>query len=208
MQFEICLRKLAKSSYWQNIYKSSKESNIFLFENQCNYSGLQHLFLYWLHVYSLLEKELAEKSWENLNRNVLDDLILLPENTHSDFAVDTLWILQMALKGELIRVPEVLYHKRLLSGSASQMRIEDKLNAWFEHCKDCSKIILREGFEREELILLLQSAKSRLSGSNYPLWGYREFLNIGKDQQDLLIKNLEKSINTLDTIENKPKRNS
>jgi len=72
MLIEKQIRKLARSSYWQNIYRASKESNgIILFENSSNLSGLQNLFLYWLKIYSLLYDELASKEWENLDTEVI-----------------------------------------------------------------------------------------------------------------------------------------
>lgn len=74
MNLESYIRKLSCSSYWQQIYKSSKEcSGIHLFENKTNISGLQCLFLYWLQVYNLLYTELAQKSWQVLDIDVIND---------------------------------------------------------------------------------------------------------------------------------------
>lgn len=68
------IRKLARSSYYQNLYISSKESNnIQLFDNTFNFSGLQVLFLYWLRVYSMLFDELAQSKWKYLDEKVLED---------------------------------------------------------------------------------------------------------------------------------------
>lgn len=67
------IRKLARSSYWQEIYKSSKEINgISLFENNYNFSGLQYLFLYWLRIYNMLYTELSEKEWTILDEQVIE----------------------------------------------------------------------------------------------------------------------------------------
>ena len=74
MKLEEQLRQLARSSYWQEIYHSSKScSGIYLFENQTNFSGIQYLFLYWLHVYSMLYEELGKLEWENLDEKVIKD---------------------------------------------------------------------------------------------------------------------------------------
>ena len=74
MNLDQQIRLLARSSYWQEIYKSSKEcSGIRLFENQINFSGLQYLFLYWLKVYNMLYNELYSLEWENLDDKVLKD---------------------------------------------------------------------------------------------------------------------------------------
>ena len=47
-----------------------------------------------------------------VDRKKISDFLFLSENNPSNFAIDTIWNLQMALKGELVRVHEVLYHKR------------------------------------------------------------------------------------------------
>jgi hypothetical protein len=66
------IRKLARSVYWQNIYRTAKELNIHLFENQSNFSGLQSLFLFWLNVYETLYSELSNKEWKYLDSKVID----------------------------------------------------------------------------------------------------------------------------------------
>ena len=74
MKLEEQIRQMARSSYWQEIYNTSKNcSGIYLFENQSNFSGIQYLFLYWLRVYSMLYEELAQLRWENLDEKVIKD---------------------------------------------------------------------------------------------------------------------------------------
>ena len=74
MTLEDNIRKLAQSSYWQEIYQSSQKCNgIYLFENTRNFSGLQTLFLYWLRVYEMLYDELYSLEWENLDEYVIQD---------------------------------------------------------------------------------------------------------------------------------------
>jgi hypothetical protein len=76
MYLERYVRDLAKSFYWQKLYSSSQTNNgIHVFENQTNFSGIQVLFLYWLQVYHLLYTELAQKEWENLSEEVINDNI-------------------------------------------------------------------------------------------------------------------------------------
>jgi len=67
------IRKLARSSYYQNLYNSAKELNIKLFENDTNHSGLQATFLYWLRVYDLLYTEMGQKEWKYLDEKVIED---------------------------------------------------------------------------------------------------------------------------------------
>lgn len=74
MRLEYYIRSLARSPYWQEIYRSSKEcSGIHLFENNTNLSGLQYMFLYWLRVYDLLYSELSQKQWQVLDMDVIND---------------------------------------------------------------------------------------------------------------------------------------
>jgi len=74
MSFEHNLRYLAKSNFWQTLYRSSKEiTGINLFDNISNFSGLQVIFLYWLKVYDMLYTELSQKEWDNLSEKVIQD---------------------------------------------------------------------------------------------------------------------------------------
>ncbi len=74
MNLENQIRILARSSYWQEIYHSSKECSVInLFENNSNFSGIQWLFLYWLRIYSMLYEELSRLEWENLDMSVIKD---------------------------------------------------------------------------------------------------------------------------------------
>lgn len=73
MDIEKMIRKLARSTFYQNIYRSCKELNLNLFENDRNFSGLQSLFLYWLSVYDLLYSELNMKEWKYLDEKVIND---------------------------------------------------------------------------------------------------------------------------------------
>ena len=74
MKLEKQIRKLARSSYYQELYNTSlKCSGIYLFENKTNFSGTQYLFLYWLRVYSMLYEELGKLEWENLDIKVIED---------------------------------------------------------------------------------------------------------------------------------------
>ena len=74
MDIEKQIRQIAKSIFWQNIYKSAKEiGSIQLFENTSNFSGLQNLFLFWLSVYESLYSDLIQKEYKYLDDKVIDD---------------------------------------------------------------------------------------------------------------------------------------
>jgi len=66
------LRQLARSSYYQSLYKASKENGIKLFENDTNLSGLQVVFLYWLSLYDFLYDTLARKEYDFLTEKYID----------------------------------------------------------------------------------------------------------------------------------------
>ncbi len=68
------LRKLARSSHWQNLYSSSKEINsVYLFDNTINFSGIQLRFLYWLSIYAMLTEEIMKHEDDWLSKAVIED---------------------------------------------------------------------------------------------------------------------------------------
>lgn len=74
MRLEFYIRSLARSPYWQEIYRSSKEcSGVHLFDNNTNISGPQYIMLYWSRVYDLLYTELSQKMWPVLDLDVIKD---------------------------------------------------------------------------------------------------------------------------------------
>jgi hypothetical protein len=73
MNIEKQIRVLARSTFYQNLYKTAKEiGSIRLFENVTNLSGLQNLFLFWLSVYESLYTDLAQKEWKYLDEKVIE----------------------------------------------------------------------------------------------------------------------------------------
>lgn len=74
MDIESNIRKLARSSYWQNIFQASKENGgIHLFENLTNFSGLQSTFLYWLGIYSTIYDDLIKHENNFLTEKYIKD---------------------------------------------------------------------------------------------------------------------------------------
>ena len=54
------LRKLAQSNRWQTLYSRAKEiSGLHLFDNICDFSKIQILFLKWLEAYHSMYVDLA-----------------------------------------------------------------------------------------------------------------------------------------------------
>ena len=148
-----------------------------------------------------------------VNREMISDLLLIPENDSHTLGSAIIWTLQMALKGELIRVPEVLYHKRLHDDSVcAQMSTEYKSRAWMEHCVDCLKIILRQEFKQEEFVRLTEAYKSRLDQAVYPVrHKLLVYLNktkllvyLNKKERASLVKTFEKKVVALSEAEYAP----
>lgn len=74
MNIESQIRKLARSVYYQNLYKAAKElGTIHIFENISNFSGLQTLFLFWLNIYETLYSDLAHKEYKYLDNMVIEN---------------------------------------------------------------------------------------------------------------------------------------
>ena len=53
------VRALAKTSYWQTVYSSSKELGFQLFDNKNKFSDLQLLFLNYLGFYATINMDIA-----------------------------------------------------------------------------------------------------------------------------------------------------
>jgi len=67
MNLDSQIRKLARSVYWQNLYRSSKDAyGIGLFKNTANFSSVQVNFLYWLQIYDMLYTELQKQEWGSI----------------------------------------------------------------------------------------------------------------------------------------------
>jgi len=90
IDLDLQLRNLAKSPYWQSLYIASKKSNIQLFENTSNFSGIQVRLLYWLEVYRGLYEELSTFEDNLLTENVINnnfrcDCYLIYRNKKQEF---------------------------------------------------------------------------------------------------------------------------
>jgi hypothetical protein len=74
MNIEQNIRALARTSHWQNLYKSAKEiPNFNFFENKDNLSAIQASFLFWLRLYSSLYEELFNDESPYLTEKVIED---------------------------------------------------------------------------------------------------------------------------------------
>jgi len=120
---------------------------------------------------------------------------LLDHNPFDDFAEDTVWLLKLALQGDLIRVPELLYRKRATKGGARRQwptRSNDKerqFAAWEHHCFELAVLVLRSDFSAEQRKLLVRAIIRRLlnEGTNVGPLPPAESL-LGAGEQDEYVK--------------------
>ena len=74
MNIETQIRKLARSSYWLCLYRSSKEiSSISLFDNCNHISGIQSMFLFWLKAYDSIYENMSNKDFDFLDEEYIKD---------------------------------------------------------------------------------------------------------------------------------------
>ena len=59
MNIYTSIRELAKTNKWQNLFSASKDiSSIHLFRNVIDFSKLQELFLEYLYIYDIVQKDI------------------------------------------------------------------------------------------------------------------------------------------------------
>lgn len=114
-----------------------------------------------------------------VRRGVAGDRLFLTHNRHKDLSLDTLWVLQMAMQGEIVRVPQVLYKKRYLARSAhwgwQQWDPTEKEQAWATHCQDCIQLLREDAFSEEECLGLTQMCQRRLSQEREAFCPHKSF---------------------------------
>ncbi|MEM8993485.1 MAG: glycosyltransferase family 2 protein [Acidobacteriota bacterium] len=90
------------------------------------------------------------------------------------FAADTLWLLDLATEGELVRVPAVAYRKRVHGRSMvarwKRWRPEEARDAWIRHCVACGRRLLRQAWAAPRRGELVAALEDRLLQRRAPLW--------------------------------------
>jgi hypothetical protein len=115
----------------------------------------------------LLTRHFNAVAYRGLNRtSALKTVPTISGNKFGDFACDTVWMARLARAGDLIRVPQALYHKRYLPNSAhaewTSWHKWQKGAAWIQHCLDMLAEALRVATDNEERQLLVDAARARL----------------------------------------------
>ena len=90
----------------------------------------------------------------------------LTRNAIDDFAADLVWLARVAKRGELIRVPQVLYAKRRHRESASLQwgpwSQDRKREAWTLHCRELLEVALGLDLSAEEHKRVVDASVRRL----------------------------------------------
>ena len=83
-----------------------------------------------------------------VRRRSAEDRPCLPTGLPENFAADTVWMLDLALRGELRRVPAPLYSKRYHAGSVhagwTTWSREKLITLWAQHTAACVRIALEQ----------------------------------------------------------------
>ncbi|MEO1087800.1 MAG: hypothetical protein AAFY88_26495, partial [Acidobacteriota bacterium] len=90
------------------------------------------------------------------------------------FAADTLWLLDLATEGELVRVPTVAYRKRVHGRSMvarwKRWRPEESRDVWIRHCVACGRRLLGQTWAASRRGELISTLEDRLLQRHAPLW--------------------------------------
>lgn len=86
----------------------------------------------------ILRRHFPAIAWRGVFRRDAAPRHLVPTWALADFGADTLWVARMAAQGRIVRVPRVLYRKRIWAGSAharwysaSETELDEM---WVVHC--------------------------------------------------------------------------
>ncbi|MEM1180876.1 MAG: glycosyltransferase [Acidobacteriota bacterium] len=98
----------------------------------------------------------------------------LEDSAAGGFAADTLWLLDLAIAGELVRVPTVAYRKRVHDMSMvarwKRWTSAEARDAWIRHCVACARRVLGQPWAAERLADVNAALKDRLLQRHAPLW--------------------------------------
>jgi glycosyltransferase involved in cell wall biosynthesis len=103
-----------------------------------------------------------------IRRRNLDDRPYIPTGLRQDFAADTVWMLHIALRGELRRVPSVLYSKRYHDASVHapwpNWPREELIVLWAEQAAACARIALEHVADPRDREVVVAAALMRVAG--------------------------------------------
>ena len=103
-----------------------------------------------------------------VRRRNSDDRPFIPTGLRRDFAADTVWLLHIALRGELRRVPSVLYAKRYHEASVHAAWHDwpraELIALWAEQAAACARFALEHVGDSRDREVVLAAALLRVAG--------------------------------------------
>lgn len=149
---------------------------------------------------SLLCDHYSAVAYRGLTRmSAIRKIAPIDNNAYGDFAVDTLWMTRLARAGDLLRVPLLLYRKRMHRANThtrwSAWRDKRKIAAWKFHCLDMLAEALRVTDVAAERGRLLTAARGRLLALGAPISPYREtILSLSKPARRRLLREFDDAV--------------
>ena len=115
----------------------------------------------------LLHEHFAAAPYRGLMRvSTLRSIIPIAGNRYDDFAADTVWMARQALRGDLVRVPLVLYRKRYHATNTHTQwwgwSHKRRMAAWIVHCLDMLAVALQATVVPSERRMLHEAALGRV----------------------------------------------
>lgn len=110
----------------------------------------------------------------SLVRKKAADPVYFRGNKLLDFSADTIWGLELIMRGEVIRLPEMLYKKRYHPGSYHHQwqlwNDQEMLDAWALHCQTCRNLTIGNKFFMNQTASLHQCILDRFTQQKTNLW--------------------------------------
>lgn len=112
-----------------------------------------------------------------VDTRVMGRHLLLRHGRDHDFAADSVWMLAMADRGPLIRVPEARYHKCIHAENTHlawhRLETDQAWRRWLAHCQDCYQQMVALGWPEGNTFPYQSLLVQRLWQSNGTLWPQR-----------------------------------
>ena len=93
-------------------------------------------------IVACLVEHVAAVGWRGVFRS---DVLARGRFHRDEPRADTLWLLELACEGDLVRVPEILYRKRLHPDSARKQpswTVPSRQVNWIDHCVACYRVAM------------------------------------------------------------------
>ncbi|MEL7061191.1 MAG: glycosyltransferase family 2 protein [Acidobacteriota bacterium] len=113
-------------------------------------------------------------AYRGLVRGRLARRFRLEDSAVDGFAADTLWLLDLAIEGELVRVPRVAYRKRVHDDSMvarwKRWQPATARDVWIRHCVACGRRVLDQPWAADHLDAFTSALDDRVLQRHAPLW--------------------------------------